>query len=376
MIKGKKFRYSGIRTYAIIGVIILLCIFFGMTTKGSFVSARNISNLFRQMSIVGMLGAGAVFVIVAGHIDLSVGIETGFLGCLAAVLMARHGAGTGVTILITLALGLLLGLGQGFLIAQFGLPAFIVTLGAQIIFKGLIILVTNGQTITPLNPSFVLLGQGYLTRVAGWIIAAVAIVWIFVRLFMERKKRAAYGFENTGMMTDIAKRVIYAAVILIMIRILNQNNGIPVPVFIVFALVLILTWVAEQTVFGRCVYALGGNLEAVRYAGINVKKCVIAVFGLNGIVAGLAAVVLTARQGSGLPSSGTNMELDAIAAAVIGGTSMSGGVGRVFGAIIGAFLLATIDNGMSILNVDTSWQYIVKGGILIGAVLFDIRSKE
>ncbi|MGI6153671.1 MAG: ABC transporter permease subunit, partial [Christensenellaceae bacterium] len=192
----------------------------------------------------------------------------------------------------------------------------------------------------------------------------------------NRQNRNRYGFDNKPLGTDLLKAIGFSALVIIFVYFMNDYQGIPVPVALLFVLVLVLTFIAEKTVFGRSIYAIGGNVEAVRYAGINVEKNTMVVYVVSGITAAIAGIVLTARQAAGLPSSGQNMELDGIASAVIGGASMSGGIGRVYGAIIGALMMATIDNGMAMLNMETFWQYIVKGGILVAAVLFDVKSKS
>lgn len=365
-----------IRTFAIVIALAVLWVVFAIATGGSFVSARNISNLFRQMAIVGVLGTGALLVIVTGSIDLSVGLLAGYTGCVGACLMSYYGWGTAPAILVMLAVGAAVGLLQGGVIAYVGVPSFITTLGGQMILRGMILSLTKGITITPINKSFLVAGQSYLPGIAGLAIGVLVVLGVMARTYSARKANAKYGFANRSWVRDLIRVIVIAALTIGFAVCMNRYRGIPVPVFVVLILATILTFVAEKTIFGRRLYIIGGNVEAARYSGINVKRLLVATFTLNGAIAAIAGVLLTSRQAAGLPSSGTNMELDAIAAAVIGGASLSGGIGRVYGALVGALLMATLDNGMSLLNMATFWQYIVKGFILILAVGFDILSKR
>ena len=363
------------RTYAIIIAIIFLWIIFGLTTNGSFLTTRNVSNLFRQMSSVGILATGALLVIVSGGIDLSVGLMAGFIGCLGAYFMTYSHWSTPLVVLVMIVAGAVFGLVQGYIISYLDVPAFIVTLGFQMLLKGLVLWLTEGITISPINEDFLVFGQAYVPHLIGWIIAAIAVILIFLFAMRNRKNSIRYGFDSKPLTADLLKAAGFSVLVLIFAFVMNDYNGIPFQVLLLFLLVLVLTFVAEKTVFGRSIYAIGGNEEAVRYAGINVEKNRMIVYVVSGVTAAIAGIVLTARQAAGLPSTGQSLELDAIAAAVIGGASMTGGVGRVYGAIIGALLMATIDNGMAMLNMETFWQYIVKGVILIAAVLFDIKTK-
>jgi D-xylose transport system permease protein len=365
-----------LRTFAIVIAIIMLWIVFAIASEGSFISQRNLSNLFRQMSIVGVLGTGALMVIVSGNIDLSVGLLAGFSGCVGAMLMSYHGWGTIPALGVMLAAGAIFGLAQGYVVAYVGVPSFIVTLGGQMVLRGFTLGLTKGVTITPINSSFLLFGQAYFGSLASWTMGILVIIVLFIGTLSSRRSNAKYNFKNAALAIDLLKWVIWSCLIVVFVLFMTGYEGIPVPVFIVLLLATILTFVAEGTTFGRRIYIIGGNVEAARYSGINVRASLIAVFLLNGAIAAVAGVLLTSRQAAGLPSGGANMELDAIAAAVIGGASMMGGSGRVFGALIGAMLMATIDNGMSLLNMETFWQYIVKGLILVSAVAFDILSKR
>lgn len=376
-------RKFDVRTYTMIGALIVMWMGFTYLTSkgfsdfgGSFITPRNLSNLVRQMAIVGIMGTGMVLVIVSGGIDLSVGSVMGFVGCVGAALQVWGNMGTFQVIVICLAVGAFIGLLQGTLIAYLSVPAFIITLGGMLVFRGGILAVTKGTTVAPLNKSLLYFGQAYVSDLTGIIIAIAAILFLVINEFLKYKAKKKYG-NVTETKRRIALRLLgFGALILVPIIILNTYRGVPVPVLLMFAIVLIFVFVSEKTTFGRRIYAIGGNIDAAKYSGININKNIAFVYCLNGLLAAIAGLVLAARLNAGTPQAGMNLELDAIAAAVIGGTSMTGGVGKVAGAILGAIIMATIDNGMSMMNLDAYWQYIVKGIILILAVWFDIKTKK
>lgn len=365
-----------VRTYSMIAALVVLWIFFTVTTDGAFISTRNISNLVRQMTIVGILGTGMVLVIVSGGIDLSVGSVVGFVGGLAAALMAWYGWETGPTIIVVLVSGLVIGLLQGSIIAYGGVPAFIVTLGGMLVFRGALLGVTKGITIAPLQKTYVFVGQGYINKTVGMVLALVTIAVLLFDAIRKRESRLKYNLDVESIAFTIVKWILSSALVIFFVTIMNSYMGLPVPVLLMVLLVVIFTFIAEKTTFGRSIYAIGGNIEAAKYAGLNVKRNILIVYILNGLMAAIAGIVMSARLNAGAPAAGMNMELDAIAAAVIGGTSMSGGTGKVAGALLGAFFMATIDNGMSMMNLEAFWQYIVKGFVLVMAVWFDIYTKS
>lgn len=365
-----------VRTYTMIASLVLIWVLFSVLTDGKFIGVRNISNLARQMATVGILGAGMVLVIVTGNIDLSVGSLMGLLGGIAAGLMVWQGWGTIETILVVVVLGVLLSGLQGLIIAYTNVPAFIVTLGGLLVFRGVLLGIGKGITIAPLNKDYQMLGQEYLLPILGWILAGVAIVLLIVSFISKRKSRIRYNFQVSSIRKMIASILVFSVLIIGFVLVMNLYKGIPIPVLIMLLIVIIYTFVAQKTTFGRSIYAIGGNLEAAKFSGINVKNKVLTVFLMNGVVCAIAGVVYSARINAGIPAAGQSMELDAIAAAIIGGTSMSGGSGKVAGAILGALFMATLDNGMSLLNLEAFWQSIVKGIILVVAVWFDVYTKE
>lgn len=373
-----------VRTLTMVAVLFLLWIVFtGLTSewftnfRGSFITPRNLSNLIRAMAIVGVLGCGMVLVIVTGGIDLSVGTMAGFIGCVAAALQVWYDLPTGWVFVITILIGMAAGLVQGAIIAYAGIAAFIVTLGGQLMFRGGVLFITKGATIAPLQSSFKFIASKYIGTGWTWAFAVAAVVLLLLSELRRREARKRYNTLDESGAFMIARWLMYAIVILVAAAVLNSYRGLPVQVFIMLALMLIFTVIADKTTFGRKVYAIGGNIAAARYSGINVKKCLTIVYVLNGFMAAVAGLILTARLDAS-PTQAPNMslELDAIAAAVIGGTSMTGGVGKVAGAILGALIMATIDNGMSLMNLMPAWQFLVKGMILVAAVWFDMQSQK
>lgn len=349
---------------------------FQITTDGAFLSARNMSNLTRQSCITALLAIGMALVIVSGNIDLSVGSLVGFTGGMAAIMSAWWEWPLFLTVPTTLILGMLIGLLQGWFVAYRGIPAFIVTLGGLMIFRGGIKGATGGETVGPLSMEFKSIGQNYLSTNSGWLTAVAAILvatWIIYRRYRSRKK---YGFENALLAIVWAKAILLAASVIAFVALLNSYEGIPVPVMILLGLAVVFHLLATKTVFGRKVYAIGGNAEAAHLSGINIKRNLLLVFVLMGLLSSVAGMILTARVGSATADAGRILELDAIAACVIGGASLMGGRGTIGGALIGALVMTSLDNGMSLTNVEDFYQDVIKGLILVFAVWMDIASKK
>lgn len=372
---------GNMRQYTMILALLLIWSFFTIVTNGIFISSRNLSNLFLQCASTAIAACGMVLVMVAGHIDLSVGSFVGLTGAVAAQLMVAGRMGTIQTIAITIAIGLLLGLFQGFWVAYGKVPAFIVTLAGLLAFRGGVIAITGGNSIAPMNDSFKAIGQGYLPKINPDLpfsdtSALVGVAFIICYLVFEinkRKSRIKYGFEVLPMSLQIAKMVGFSLLIALVIGIMASYMGIPYAILLLIAIIVIFTVIAERSTFGRHVYAIGGNKEAARLSGININKVNLGIFVLMGLLSTIAGIVYTARLNTATGSAGTNMELDAIASAVIGGTSTLGGAGTIAGCIIGALVMGSLDNGMSLMNTNVAAQYIVKGLILLLAVWFDIK---
>jgi len=364
-----------IRSYTMIMALVIIWAAMYWLSGGIFVSSRNLSNLFVQMATVGIIAPGMVLVIISGNIDLSVGSLMGFLGGLAAILQINYNVATLPTIIITIAAGFVIGVLQGCIIAYGNVPSFIVTLGTMLIFRGALLGITNGRTISPITESLRWVGQSYISKSAG-LILAILISMIFL-IYGIKQYSAGELKENqinnkTIRLIPLIKLFWYAALIIIFVLIMNSYKGIPIPVIVMLAVVAFGTFLANKTVFGRSVYAVGGNKEASIYSGIKVNKTILITFILNGCLSAISGLILTARLNAGTVSAGQNLEMDVIAAAVIGGASLAGGIGTVPGALLGALVMASLNNGMSIMNVDAFWQYILKGIVLIAAVFIDV----
>jgi D-xylose transport system permease protein len=271
-------------------------------------------------------------------------------------------------------LGVLVGMFNGWWSTWRRVPSFIVGLGGMLAYRGILLGITGGSTIAPVSDNLVFIGQGYLPRVVGDTLAVVLFVVVALLTVRNRRNRQHYQLAVVPMWQDVTKVIAAGAVLLAFVAMLDQYGGIPVPVLLLLALLGIFTWIATQTVFGRRIYAVGSNLEATRLSGVNTDRVKLAIFALMGLMCAFGGIVNTARLAAGSPSAGSMGELDAIAACFIGGTSMRGGSGTVYGALIGALVMASLDNGMSMLDVDSYWQMIVKGGILVLAVWIDVIS--
>lgn len=367
--------FTQYKILALLVAIAVIWAFFSWKTDGGFTSARNLSNLMRQMSITGILACGMVFVIIAGEIDLSVGSLLGLLGGMAAVLDVTHGLPLPVSMAIVLASGLLLGFLNGYLTAYAGIPSFIVGLGGMLAYRGIVLGITDGSTIAPISPQFEQLGQAYLPPALGVALGVGLFLLAGVLAWRQRLTQAHHKLPVTATWRLAFRVALVGLVLAGFISTLNSYEGIPLPVLILLVLLGVFSYIARQTVFGRRIYAVGSNMEATRLSGINVRAVKLWIFGLMGLMCALAGLINTARLAAGSPSAGMSGELDVIAACFIGGTSMRGGAGTVHGALVGALVMASLDNGMSMLDVDTYWQMIVKGLILTLAVWLDVATR-
>lgn len=372
--KRKLFQMD-VRAFTMIGALIVIWLLFSLLND-AFLTPRNLSNLFLQMSGTAVLAIGMVLVIVAGQIDLSIGSLVGLTGGAAAILNVWYSWDTVPVVIVTIALGALVGLVQGWWVAYRAVPAFIVTLGGMLVYRGILLMISGSKTIAPMSPEFRKIGQAYVGENIGLILGIIAFLIMVFSVFRKRASRLKYGFDAPSIGASSLKSLLYGILIIGFVVLMNQYQGIPVPFIIVILLAVVFTFISKNTVFGRQVFAIGGNAEASSLSGINIKRRLLLVFVLCNTLAAIAGIILTARLNAATSTSGMNLELDAIAACVIGGTSLVGGAGTIPGAIIGALVMASLDNGMSIMNLDSFWQYIVKGLILVLAVWVDIYTRQ
>ncbi|MDR6352358.1 MULTISPECIES: xylose ABC transporter permease XylH [unclassified Pantoea] len=371
-----KFSLPNLQVLVMLGAIVLIALFFTWTTDGAWLSARNVSNLLRQTAITGILAVGMVFVIISAEIDLSVGSMMGLLGGAAAIFDVWLGWPLPLTIVVTLVMGLLLGTWNGWWVAYRKVPSFIVTLAGMLAFRGILVGITDGTTVAPTSSAMSQIGQSYLPGGIGFGFGFAGLALFILWQWRLRLRRQQLGLAQTSVSGALVRQVVTAILVLGAIWLLNDYRGVPTPVLLLALLLLGGMFMATRTAFGRRIYAIGGNLDAARLSGINVARTKLAVFAINGVMVAIAGLILSSRLGAGSPSAGNIAELDAIAACVIGGTSLAGGVGSVAGAVIGAFIMASLDNGMSMMDVPTFWQYIVKGAILLLAVWMDTATRR
>jgi len=403
----------------LLGMVIALGVIwigFHIASGGDFITPRNLWNLSVQSSSIGIMATGMVLIIVSRNIDLSVGAVLGFVAYTMAMLQTIWipvSLGLGVdqpytwilAVLLGLGLGAVIGLIQGFVIAYLGVPSFIVTLGGLLVWRGLIFQYVQGQTLAPLDTTFRLLGggpEGSVGLWASWILGAIACVVILYTLFMNRRRRRRYGFGLRPLWAEFTLAVLAVVAVLGAVFVANsypwpvnlanqyaEAHGIPVPaggliiptgianpVLILLAVGIVMTYIATRRKFGRNVYAIGGNPEAAVLSGINVRRTIMYTFGLMGVLVGVSAIVQSARLNSAVTGLGVSNELDVISAAVIGGTSFSGGVGTIPGAILGAVVMQSLRSGMLLLHVDSPQQDIVVGIVLVAAVGIDSLARR
>ncbi|MFF4114348.1 multiple monosaccharide ABC transporter permease [Streptomyces sp. NPDC001714] len=372
------------RQYGMLIALGLIVALFAVWTNGDLLLPRNVSNLVLQNSYILILAIGMMMVIIAGHIDLSVGSLTAFVGAFAAVLTVNHGVPWPVALVLCLVMGAVAGSLQGFLIAYLGIPSFIVTLAGMLLFRGLTEILLQGQTIGPFPNGLQNLGNGFLPEVGPntnyhnitlllGIVLIAAVVW---QEFRDRRRQQEFALEVPPTRLFLLKLTALVAAILVMTMLLASYKGAPIILIVLGALVVGYGYVMRNAVFGRHIYAIGGNLPAAKLSGVKDKKVSFYVFLNMGVLAALAGLVVAARLNAASPKAGDGFELEAIASSFIGGASMSGGVGTILGAIIGGLVLGVLNNGMNLLSVGTDWQQVIKGLALLAAVGFDVWNKR
>ncbi|MBL4813588.1 MAG: sugar ABC transporter permease [Rhodobacteraceae bacterium] len=387
---------SHMREYGLLLALIAIMAFFQIMTDGVLLKSVNITNLFLQNSYIIIMALGMLVVIVAGHIDLSVGSVMGFVGALAAVMIVQWDLPMWVAVPICLVVGGMIGAAQGYWVAFWNIPPFIVTLAGMLVFRGMSLWLLEGQSVGPFPREFQALSTGFIPdffplsvgeniaerlgvrrfntgALSLGVIAAAIIVWLGLR---GRARDKAYGIEGEPIAFFIARNVIVASALIFVCYKLATFRGLPNVLISMTVLTVIYAFITEKTTIGRRMYAVGGNEKAANLSGIKTKRLTFLAFINMGVLAALAGLIFAARLNSATPKAGFAVELDVIAAVFIGGASMSGGVGKVMGAVVGAFIMGVMNNGMSLMGIGIDYQQIIKGLVLLAAVIFDVYNKN
>lgn len=375
---------NNVREYGMLIALIAVMVFFQVQTQGVLMKPVNITNLVLQNSYVITMAMGMLLIIITGGIDLSVGSVVAVIGALAGVLIVRYDANWGLVVALSLTLGAAIGAFHGYFVAYLKIPAFIVTLAGMLIFRGLTIALLRGESVGPFPRGFQNISSGFIpdffnyegfhiTTMLIGVILAVLLIFLDAR---GRKNQQKYGFEVTPFYFFVAKNVLITAAVLGFCYLMASYKGLPNVLVLLFVLVTFYAFITSSSVIGRRIYAMGGNEKAARLSGVNTPRLLFYTFINMGVLASLAGLIVAARLNSSTPNAGDGMELDVIAACFIGGASPMGGVGKVIGALVGAFLIGVLNNGMSIMGVGIDWQKVVKGVVLLLAVLFDVYNKN
>ncbi|MFF6776793.1 multiple monosaccharide ABC transporter permease [Streptomyces sp. NPDC012637] len=375
---------ANMRQYGMLVALAFLVVLFQIWTDGTLLLPNNVSNLIQQNSYILILAMGMMIVIVAGHIDLSVGSLAAFVGALAAVMMVRHDMPWVLALALSLLVGAAAGAWQGYFVAYLRIPSFIVTLAGMLLFRGLTQIFLEGRSLAPFPDGFQNIAKGFLPEMGPYtqyhnptlLLGLVAVVLLLVREVRDRRRRAEYDSEPLPTGLWLLKCTAMTAAVVAFTLTLASFHGVPVVMLVMCALLIALGYVMRNAVIGRHVYALGGNKAAATLSGVKDRRVTFLVFVNMGVLAALAGCVYAARLNAGTPQAGLNFELEAVAAAFIGGASMSGGIGRVTGAVIGGLVLGVLNNGMSLVGIGTDYQQVIKGLVLLAAVGFDVWNKR
>lgn len=376
---------NNMRQYGMFIALVFIMLLFQVLTDGILLRPLNITNIILQNSYILVLAIGMVLVIITGHIDLSVGSVAAFVGAISGILIINMNVPTYLAILLSLLLGALIGAWQGFWIAYVKIPAFIVTLAGMLLFRGLTMLVLEGQSIAPYPKAFQSMSSGFIPDLFSgggglqWFTIIIGVVFSIIYVLLElrnRNNQLKYDFEVSSKGIFLAKIVAMIAIINVFTFILAQYEGIPTVLIILFVLVVAYTFVMKKTIIGRHVYAIGGSEKAASLSGVKTKRVTFWVFVNMGVLSALAGLIFAARLNAATPKAGNLFELDAIAACFIGGASVYGGIGTVGGAIVGGLVMGVMNNGMSIIGLGIDWQQAIKGLVLLAAVAFDFYYKN
>ena len=382
---------NNMRQYGLLLALVAIMAFFQVVTDGTMMKPLNLTNLVLQNSYVVIMALGMLLVIVAGHIDLSVGSVAAFVGALSAVMIVNWDMSVWMVLPICLVVGGIIGAMQGYWIAYWRIPSFIVTLAGMLVFRGLTLWLLDGRNVGPFPKSFQTLSTGFvpdlfpfiatalglerfngLAFVTG-ILAAVTVVWLGMR---ARRRAAAYGMVDEPFGFFVGKNVLIAAAMILFATIMATYRGLPNVLIWMGVLVVIFMFITNSTTIGRRIYAIGGNEKAAKLSGINTDRLVFLTFVNVGILAAFSGMIVAARLNSATPKAGVGFELDVIAAVFIGGASMSGGAGTIVGAVVGAFIMGVMNNGMSLMGIGIDYQQVIKGLVLLAAVIFDVYNKS
>lgn len=378
------FIKANLRQYGMLLSLFAIMLFFEVATNGTLLRPLNLTNLVLQNSYIAIMALGMLLVIVTGHIDLSVGSVAGFIGALAAVMMVQYQMPFVPAAILCLVAGGLIGAAQGYWVAYFKIPAFIVTLAGMLVFRGLMLAVLSGQSVGPFPVAFQRLSSGFLpdlSEVGGFrwssmllgVLLALALVAVNVR---NRRRREQHGVEAEPFGFFVAKNLLMLAAICGLTYLIVSHRGLPNVLVIMAVLIALYAFVTTRTTVGRQIYAVGGNEKAAKLSGIGTERLTFLTFVNMGVLAALAGLIFAARLNTATPKAGVGFELDTIAACFIGGASAYGGVGQVTGAIIGAFIMGVMNNGMSILGIGIDYQQVIKGLVLLGAVCADVYNQK
>ncbi|MGA1833233.1 multiple monosaccharide ABC transporter permease [Rhizobium wenxiniae] len=382
---GTGFWKDNLRDYGMLISLVVIVIFFQFATGGILLKPLNVTNIVLQNAYIVIMALGMLMIIVTGHIDLSVGSVAGFIGGLAGLLMVRWGINLPLAILTCLVVGGIIGGIQGYFVAYFKIPSFIVTLAGMLVFRGFMIAILGSQAIGPFPPIFQKLSSGYLVElissdggiyVTSFIIGLIVAALMVWQNFRSRARRVLHDVESEPMAFFVAKNVLVSAAIAFVAYLISSHRGLPNVMIIMAVLIVAYGFFTNRTILGRQIYAVGGNARAAELSGIKTTRLVFWTFVNMGVLAALAGLVVAARLNSATPKAGTGFELDVIAACFIGGASAYGGVGKVTGAVIGAFLMGVMNNGMSILGIGIDYQQVIKGLVLLGAVCVDVYNQR
>ena len=382
----RKLLRGNIREYAMAFALLLIVLFFQVLTGGILLKPLNVTNIILQNSYVLILAMGMLLCIISGgNIDLSVGSIVAFIGAVSATFIIRGGMNVWVSIVLLLGVGILIGMWQGFWIAYMEIPSFIVTLAGMLVFRGLTLVILKGRTIGPFPSSFQSLSSGFIPDILGGsggkhlltIVAGIVASLVFVLLeILKNNRKRKLQYPVPSKLATLIKLVFGVAIINAFTVTVASYRGISLIMIILIVLIAIYTVITNRTTFGRHIYAMGGNAKAATLSGINTKRVLFIVYANMGLLAAFAGIVIAGRLNAATPKAGQSFELDAIASCFIGGASTTGGVGTIFGTIIGALIMGVLNNGMSIMGVSVDWQQTIKGMVLLFAVAFDFYTKR